>query len=76
MKTEKRSTTATGDLSLYRSIVMRLRNSSYEYRQLESFFQYAAALLIQLQRMLEAGDITATDLKDGLITERSLISLA
>lgn len=72
--TNARSTTAE-DLFLYRSIVMRLRNRPYEYRQLKTFFHDPAILLTLLQRMLEAGDVTATDLKHGLITEHSLISL-
>ena len=76
MKTETHRATATDDLSIYSSIVMRLRSGPYEYRQLQTFFHNVPALLIQLQRMLEAGDIAATDLKNGLITDRSLISLS
>jgi hypothetical protein len=68
--------TVAEDLLFYHSIVMRLRTGSYEYRQLRRHFDDHKALLTQLQRMLEAGDITATDLKHGLITDRSLITLA
>lgn len=67
--------TASDDVLLYHSIVMRLRSGSYEYRQLRRHFDDHVILLTQLQRMLEAGDITASDLKHGLITDRSLIAL-
>lgn len=76
MKTSQARANITEDLFLYHSIVMRLRTQPHEYRQLQLYFDDSVSLMNQLQRMLEAGDITATDLKHGLITERSLISLA
>jgi hypothetical protein len=76
MSTRKAKSAVAEDLFLYHSIIMRLRSQPQEYRQLQPFYADRAGLLTQLQRMLEAGDITATDLKHGLITDRSLISLA
>ena len=76
MNTRSAKAVVAEDLFLYHSIVMRLRNQPHEFRQLRPYYPDNPGLVTQLQRMLEAGDITATDLKHGLITERSLISLA
>lgn len=76
MKAANAKASVQEDLLLYHSIIMRLRSQPYEYRQLQPHFTDSVGLLTQLQRMLEAGDINATDLKHGLITDRSLISLA
>lgn len=76
MNTRSAKAAVTEDLFLYHTIVMRLRSRPHEYRQLKPLYTDVAGLMTQLQRMLEAGDISATDLEHGLITERSLISLA
>lgn len=64
------------DIHLHQRIVQHLQNGSAKYTQLWEFYGSQGALFILLQRMLDAGEITADHLRDGLITDSSTIGLA
>jgi hypothetical protein len=66
----------TSDIQLHRKIVMHLQDHPVKYIHLWEFYGGEGALFILLQCMLDAGEITADNLKDGLITDNSTIALA
>lgn len=54
---------------------MHLQNNPARYIQLWEFYGSQGGLFNLLQRMLDAGEIIADNLRDGLITDNSTISL-
>jgi hypothetical protein len=64
------------DILLHHTLVTHLRKKPETYIRLWEFYsQPHGTLLHLLQCMLDDGDITADNLKDGLITDDSLITL-
>lgn len=65
------------DVHLHQLIVTHLQRQPDTYIHIWEFYQGSeGALFNLLQRMLDSGEITADNLKDGLITDYSLITLA
>lgn len=65
-----------GDVELHQIIVTHLRRQPDKYIHLWEYYGSQGALFNLLQRMLDAGEIVTDHLKDGLITDHSLITLA
>ena len=64
------------DAHLHQLIVTHLQRQPDTYIHIWEFYQGSeGALFNLLQRMLDTGEITADHLKDGLITDYSLITL-
>lgn len=64
------------DARLHQLIVTHLQRQPDTYIRIWEFYQGSeGALFNLLQRMLDTGEITADHLKDGLITDESLITL-
>jgi hypothetical protein len=64
------------DILLHHTLVTHLRKKPETYIRLWEFYsQPHGTLLHLLQCMLDDGEITADNLKDGLITDDSLITL-
>jgi hypothetical protein len=65
-----------GDTFLYHALVTHLRQKPDTYVHIRTFYKDSqASVLRMLQNMLDAGEITASNLDDGVITDRSVISL-
>lgn len=64
------------DIHLHQRIVRHLQNCSAKYTQLWELYGSQGALFNLLQRMLDAGEIIADSLQNGLITDNSFITLA
>jgi hypothetical protein len=64
------------DVELHQIIVTYLRQQPDQYTHLWEYYGSQGALFNLLQRMLDAGEIVADHLKDGLITDDSMIILA
>ena len=65
-----------GDIRLHQKIVMHLQTNPVKYIHLWEFYGAEGGLFNLLQRMLDVGEITADNLKDGLISDSSTIALA
>jgi hypothetical protein len=66
----------TSDAHLHQLIVKHLQHAPDTYLHIWEFYQGSeGALLNLLQRMLDAGEIAVDHLKDGLISDDSLITL-
>lgn len=63
------------DIHLHQRIVRHLQQSPAKYTQLWEFYGSHGALFNLLQRMLDAGEIKADNLRNGLITDSSTITL-
>jgi len=61
---------------LHHALISHLRKSPETYPNLWELYSDPQGLLFNLlQRMLDAGEISADNLKNGLITDRSVIRL-
>ena len=64
------------DTSLHHAVVTHLRHKPDTYINIWEFYKDSDGILFNLlQRMLDAGEITADNLRDGLITDQSVIYL-
>ena len=64
------------DTSLHHAVVTHLRHKPDTYINIWEFYKDSDGILFNLlQRMLDAGEITADNLRDGLITDQSMIYL-
>lgn len=64
------------DTTLHHAVVTHLRHKPDTYINIWEFYKDSGGILFNLlQRMLDAGEITADNLKDGLITDQSVIYL-
>lgn len=67
---------APTDALLHLGVMAHLRDKPDTYMNLWEFYKDSeGALFVLLQRMLDEGEITADNLKDGLITDQSVIQL-
>ncbi|HYD34357.1 MAG TPA: hypothetical protein VEA39_07270 [Methylophilaceae bacterium] len=65
------------DVYLHQLVVTHLRRKPDTYIHLWEYYQGAeGGLFSLLQRMLDAGEIKADNLRNGLITDYSMIALA
>lgn len=64
------------DTMLHHAVVMHLRQKPDTYINIWEFYKDSGGVLFNLlQRMLDAGEITADNLRNGLITDYSMITL-
>ena len=64
------------DSMLHHAVVTHLRHKPDTYINIWEFYKDSDGILFNLlQRMLDAGEITADNLRDGLITDQSMIYL-